>query len=115
MSGKFARMSGGQRLMQKGQKRAFFELQLFDNYSTINLFHRMDDEQMGRILNCVTSCWPEFNFSMTDINGKKPMTGERFRELLCHFLKGFLGGNYHLPGVSALKSKVIPIAHVMLM
>ena len=60
------------------------------------------DEELGRIVHCVTSCWPEFNFSVNDINGKKPMTGERFRELLYLFLQGFIGDNYHLPGVRYL-------------
>lgn len=55
------------------------------------------DEEIIRIVNCVNSCWPDYPFTYVDI--RKP-TGEKFRDVLGKFLKGFLGGNYQLPGVS---------------
>ena len=58
---------------------------------------RVMDEESARIMNCVNSCWPELTFTITDL--RKP-TGDKFRELLLLFLKGIIGGNYQLPGVS---------------
>lgn len=57
------------------------------------------DEEVGRIVNCINSCWPEYAFTYLDI--RKP-SGEKFRDILGRFLKGFLGYNYQLSNVSLL-------------
>ncbi len=62
----------------------------------------MEEEQINRVLGCINSCWPEFPFTLQDINGRKPMSGDKFRELLILFLRGFLGSDYQLPGVNIL-------------
>lgn len=57
------------------------------------------EEDVERIVNCINSCWPDSSFTYMDI--RKPC-GEKFRDVLKKFLKGFLGGNYQLPTVSKL-------------
>ncbi len=59
------------------------------------------DEEVGRIVNCINSCWPEYAFTHLDI--RKP-SGEKFRDVLGRFLKGFLGYNYQLSHVSLVFS-----------
>lgn len=55
------------------------------------------EEDVERIVNCINSCWPDSSFTYMDI--RKPC-GEKFRDVLKKFLKGFLGGNYQLPTVN---------------
>ena len=64
----------------------------------------MDEEQAARVLSCINGCWPEFPFTMQDLNGKKPMSADKFKELLILFLRGLLGGDYQLPGVTKSSS-----------
>lgn len=56
------------------------------------------EEEISRIVNCINSCWPEVPFTYVDI--RKP-SGEKFRDVLSKFLKGFFVCNYQLPGVSS--------------
>ncbi len=55
------------------------------------------DEDVVRIVNCINSCWPEYSFTALDV--RRPC-GEKFRDVLGKFLKGFLSCNYQLPSVS---------------
>lgn len=57
----------------------------------------MGDDEVGRVVNCINSCWPEFPFTQNDM--RKP-TSEKFREVLLKLLRGVLGTGYQLPSVN---------------
>ena len=70
------------------------------------------DEDVCRIVNCINSCWPEYSFTALDV--RRPC-GEKFRDVLGKFLKGFLSCNYQIPSVSCFRCSLNKFQHFIVL